>query len=472
MIDLSSMAGRTVAVFGLGRSGLVAAQALHAAGARVRAWDDDPARRAAAQDLGVPLADLAAQDWTNTASLVLAPGIPDRFPAPHPVAAAARGVGVEIVGDIELLARAAPGGRFAGITGTNGKSTTTALLGHILAQAGQAPQVGGNLGPPVSAFDPAPADDLYVLEMSSYQLERTPSMTFRVAVLLNITPDHLDRHGGLGGYIAAKRTIFRGQRPDDTAIVGVDDAICAGLWRELAANGPARVVPVSGRQRAAGGVYAEDGRLIDDLDGEAVPVLDLAACPALPGAHNAQNAAAAYAAARALDVPRTAVVAGLRSFPGLAHRQEPVADIGGVRFVNDSKATNAEAAATALAAYGTIYWIAGGRAKAGGLAGTEDYWPRVRRAFLIGEAAESFAETLRAAGVAASVCSDLGRAVDAAWTAARQEAAPDPVVLLAPACASFDQFPDFEARGEAFRAAVQALPAASGDDRAAAGGAP
>ena len=472
MIDLSSMAGRIVALLGLGRSGLAAARALHAAGADLRAWDDDPARRAVAEAEGLPLADLAAHDWTGTASLVLAPGIPDRFPAPHPVAAAARAAGVEIVGDIELLARAAPEGRFAGLTGTNGKSTTTALLGHILAQAGQAPQVGGNLGPPVSAFEPAPRDGLYVLEMSSYQLERTPSMIFEVAVLLNITPDHLDRHGGLDGYIAAKRRIFQGQRVGDTAIVGVDDAICAGLYHELAANAPTRVVPISAQGPAPGGVYAEDGRLIDDLDGNAAAVLDLSDCAALPGAHNAQNAAAAYAAARALGVPGATVATALRSFPGLAHRQELVAEIDGIRFVNDSKATNAQAAATALAAYPTVYWIAGGRAKDGGLAGTEPYWARVGRAFLIGEAAAPFAESLNAAGVPACVCGTLTSAVRAAWDAATAEARPGAVVLLAPACASFDQFSDFEARGEAFRTAVQALPGAPGDGRAAAGGAP
>ena len=461
MIDLSSMAGQTFAVFGLGRSGLAAAKALHAAGVWVRAWDDDPARRAAAEAEGVPLADLYATNWTDTAGLVLAPGIPHTHPAPHPVAAAARAAGVAILGDIELLARAAPEARNVGITGTNGKSTTTALLGHILdtawaGEAGRAVRVGGNLGPPVAAFDPIGADGVHVLEMSSYQLERVPSLRFAVAVLLNITPDHLDRHGGLDGYIAAKRRIFEGQGPADAAIVGVDDTISAGIYHELAAAGPARTIPVSAHERVPGGVYAVEGTLIDDLDGDAQAVLDLNGVATLPGTHNAQNAAAAYAAARQLGVSRAAAVAGLRGFPGLAHRQEPVAARDGVRFVNDSKATNAEAAATALAAYPTIYWIAGGRAKAGGLHGTEAYWARVRHAFLIGEAADSFAATLKS-HVPAQVCGDLDTAVRAAWRQARADAVPGAVVLLSPACASFDQFPDFEARGAAFRAAVAAL---------------
>lgn len=457
MIPLPFMAGFPVAVLGLGRSGLAAARALQRSEAEVWAWDDSEDRRAAAAAEDVPLVDLYNVDWREPVSLVLSPGIPHRHPAPHPVAAKALEAGCEIISDIELLGRAVPDASYIGITGTNGKSTTTALIGHILNLSGRDAQVGGNLGPPVMAFTPVEAGQPYVLEMSSYALERTFSITFDLAVLLNISPDHLDRHGGLDGYVAAKKLIFRRQTEPRSAIVGVDDEISREIHDHLRTGGAQVVVPISGRQAVPGGVYVRDGVLIDDLDNQAVPALDLREVPTLPGQHNWQNAAAAYAACRRFGVDAPVIAACLRSFPGLPHRQERVARIDGVTFVNDSKATNADAAARALVSYADIYWIAGGRAKDGGLTGTEPYLDRVRHAFLIGEASEDFAAFLDGK-TPTTVSGDLGTAVRQAAEQAKADGISDAVVLLSPACASFDQFADFEARGEAFRQAVAELP--------------
>ncbi|HZB93210.1 MAG TPA: UDP-N-acetylmuramoyl-L-alanine--D-glutamate ligase, partial [Stellaceae bacterium] len=395
----------------------------------------------------------------GAAALVLSPGIPHRFPAPHPVAAEARAAGAEIIGDIELLARARPEATYVAVTGTNGKSTTTALIGHILKAAGRTVETGGNLGTPALALAPLGPGGIYVLELSSYQLELTESLASRVAVLLNITPDHLDRHDGMEGYIAAKRRVFGVRRPAENAVIGIDDAPSRAIAEALAAAGVPRIIPISAETRAPGGVFVEGGRLIDDLDRAARPVLDLASLARLPGRHNWQNAAAAYAAARCLGLEASAIAAALRSFPGLAHRQELVATIDGVRYVNDSKATNADAAAKALACYDDIYWIAGGIAKEGGIAALAPLFPRIRRAFLIGRAAAEFAETL-AGRAPFERSADLATALAAARSAALAAPRPGAVVLLSPACASFDQFADFEERGEVFRRLVAALPGA------------
>jgi len=457
MIAVSNFRQQPVAVLGLARSGLAAALALKQGGAKVMAWDDAESRRDEAARAGVPLADLATADFEQIEALVLSPGIPHSFPKPHPVAARAKAAGVPIIGDIELLALAQKAARFAGITGTNGKSTTTALIGHILAAAGRKVAVGGNLGVAALLLEALGKDGVYVLELSSYQLELTRSLVLDVAVLLNVTPDHLDRHGGMDGYVAAKRRVFRGQGASQTAVIGVDDEICRGLCAELKAAGRQRVVPISAQGRVAGGVYVADGKLIDDLDGRATSVLDLAAAPNLPGRHNGQNAAAAYAAARALGCAPSAIASAIASFPGLAHRQELVATIDGVRYVNDSKATNADAAEKALACYDDIYWIAGGRPKSDGIAPLAPLFPRVRRAFLIGEAAEDFARTL-GAQVPHEIAGTLDQAVEAARHAALADRRKGAVVLLSPSCASFDQFRDFEERGDRFRALVEALP--------------
>jgi UDP-N-acetylmuramoylalanine--D-glutamate ligase len=459
VIDLSPLsADRPYAVLGLGRSGRAASAALLAAGIRVWAWDDDEATRKVARNEAIPLVNLASRDLAPVAGLVLSPGIPHTYPTPHPVVRRARKAGLPIIGDGELFARALPEAVCIGITGTNGKSTTTALIGHILKEAGWPCAVGGNLGTPVLALDMLSPDGLYVLEMSSYQLELTPSLVFVVAILLNVSPDHLDRHGGRDGYIAAKGQIFRGEKKGRTAIVGVDDDVCARIAEELASGGAARVVPISGRSAVSGGVYIRAGTLYDALDpGAPQVVLDLAEAPALPGEHNAQDAAAAYAAARSLGLDAATICTAIRTFPGLPHRQERIAEIEGVTYVNDSKATNGDAAARALACYDGVYWIAGGRPKEGGLEAVRPYLSRIRHAFLIGEAAEGFASWLGDA-VAVTRCGTLERAVAAAAAAAAAERCTvRPVVLLSPACASFDQFTGFEERGNAFRALVEAL---------------
>jgi UDP-N-acetylmuramoylalanine--D-glutamate ligase len=446
--------GRKVAVLGLGRSGQAAAAALAAGGADLLAWDDsEKTRTTVGGDL--PLCDPAQIDWREVAALMLSPGIPHSFPAPHPAVDAARRAGVAIIGDIELLGRAQKAARFIGITGTNGKSTTTALIGHILRQTGKTAEIGGNLGPPALGLAPLDKGGTYVLELSSFQLELVTSLAFDIAVLLNITPDHLDRHGGMDGYVAAKRRIFARQQKAQTAVIGFDDDLSRVLADALA-GGP-RLVPISAERRVHGGVYVEDGWLIDDMAGAAQRVLDLRRAARLPGKHNWQNAAAAFAATRTLGIDTSTVIAGILSFAGLAHRQELVATIDGVAYVNDSKATNADATAKALACYDAIYWIAGGIAKEGGIASLAPFFPRIRHAFLIGKATEEFAATLDGRAKL-SRCGELGRAVSAAREAALAARQPGAVMLLSPACASFDQFANFEERGDTFRRLVEALP--------------
>ena len=456
MIELLPFAGIPVAVMGLGKSGVASAKALIASGAEVWAWDDSQERRAEAEAERIPIVDLYAQDLAAARTIVWSPGIPHRYPKPHPIAERARRAGLEIVSDVELLARSERASSYIGVTGTNGKSTTTALVGHILGRAGRKVAAGGNLGTPALALEPLGKDGTYVLEMSSYQLELTPSLAFDVGVLTNISPDHLERHGGLAGYIEAKKRIFQHQGAAATAVVGVDDPPSRAICEELAAKGEQRVVPVSAETSVERGVYVRDGKLVDDSEGKCDEVADLAAIPALPGRHNWHNAAAAYAATRAMGVPPVGIAKSFGSFPGLAHRQELVAVIDGVRFVNDSKATNADAAAKALVCYERIYWLAGGRAKAGGIEPLAPYFGRIAHAYLIGEAADGFAKTL-----AGKVPTTLARTLDAALAAASRdarEAGKGAVVLLSPACASWDQFSSFEARGDAFKALVARLP--------------
>ncbi len=455
MIDLSFLPRRPVAVVGLGQSGRAAVRALTAAGVPVWAWDDSEHVRAGAADM--PLLDPEGWNLGEVSALVLSPGIPLHFPSPHPLVTGAIAAGCEIIGDVELFCRAMPAAAIIGVTGTNGKSTTTALIGHILMTAGLPCQVGGNIGTPVLELEPLGPDGVYVVELSSFQLDLTPSLTCAVGVLLNISPDHLGRHGSFDGYVQAKRRIFHKLQGWRTAVVGVDDAMSKSIADDLRAipDGP-RVVPVSGRTNVDDGVFAQAGVLFDGLGDAPVPLLDLETAAALPGEHNAQNAAAAYAAVTPVEVSREAAVAAIASFPGLAHRQERIGVVSGVTFINDSKATNADAAARALACYRAIYWIAGGRAKDSGLEPVLPYLDRVCGVFLIGEATARFAAALR--GLApVRCCETLDRAVAEAFSAARAGTDSRPVVLLSPACASFDQFADFTARGEAFRALVAAL---------------
>jgi UDP-N-acetylmuramoylalanine--D-glutamate ligase len=468
VIPVRGFEGKTVAVFGLARTGLAAARALTAGGANVALWDESEKGRAAADAEGLPLVDLSKAEWRGFSALVLSPGVPLTHPKPHWVVEKAKAAGVEIIGDIELLARtiaqAPPHKRpkIAIITGTNGKSTTTALLGHLLTAAGRDARIGGNIGVGVLGLDDMHGGAVYVIEAASYQLDLTSSLKPEVAVLLNISPDHLDRHGGMDGYIAAKKRVFHNQGEGDTAIIGVDDPWSQQICTEITSAGNATVWPVSSGRAMGRGVYALQGVLYDATTSRVVEVADLLRAQGLPGKHNWQNAAAAYAAARGLGVSMDDAAGGLVSFPGLAHRMETIAQVGQVKFVNDSKATNADAARQAMSTYPKFYWIAGGRPKAGGIDGLEDLFPRISKAYLIGEAANEFAGRL-GPETPISLNGNIEAAVAAAYKDARASSE-EAVVLFSPACASFDQFPDFEARGEAFRDAVNEIARARGKE--------
>lgn len=458
MIAAHAFRGKKTAVFGLARTGISAARALLQGGAEVVAWDDAQAKRkdaSAVLGTGVQLADLAMMDWTKIAALVLSPGVPLHFPAPHPVVRAARDAGCEVIGDVELFFRARranfPETKLVLVTGTNGKSTTTALIGHLVREAGLAVQVGGNIGTAALDLEQLGPGGVYVLEMSSYQLDLTGPTGADVVVWLNITPDHIDRHGSLSGYVAAKRRIFDGLAQNGTAVAGIDDVHGVNVCDALRACG-VRVNPIAVEHAPVKpGVYVQDGILYDALSGEPQQVTDLRRLTRLPGAHNWQNAAAAYAAALALGISRAQIVRGLESFAGLAHRMEEVGRMKGVRFINDSKATNADATARALACYEGVYVILGGVPKEGGIDSLVQLFPRIRKAYLIGQAADAFAITLEGRAPYQK-CGDLANAVSASARDAAQE--DEAVVLLSPACASFDQFENFEARGEMFRKLV------------------
>jgi UDP-N-acetylmuramoylalanine--D-glutamate ligase len=446
-------AGARFAVLGLGENGLPAAEALRAMGAEVIAWDDDPAKRQAAEARNLTV--LAPSGAAALDALVLSPGIPHRLPAPHPEAAAVAACGIPIVTDAELLYRAVrasgSAARFIGVTGTNGKSTTTALTAHILETAAIPHAAGANLGPAALSLPLLPDHGVYVLEMSSYMLERTETLRFDAAAMLNLTPDHLDRHGDMTGYAAAKRNIFARQGEGDTAVIGIDDAPSRAMAEALSAQ-PARLVRVSGEGRAD--IWTESGLLRDHRD----VLADLAAARALPGTHNAQNAAAAAALALALGIGRAHIAEGIRTYPGLPHRQAEIAHIRGVRFIDDSKATNADAAARALACYDRLIWIAGGIGKAGGIESLGACFPRIAHAVLIGRDAPAFAATLAAHGIPFEIVGTLDRAVPAALAAAREAGVG--TVLLSPAAASFDQFANYGERGRKFAeyAAALAIP--------------
>ena len=460
MIPITTFAGKKIAVFGLGGSGLASASALLAGGANVVAFDDDAASVAKAGAGGIPTADLREADWSKIAALVLAPGVPLTHPVPHWIVQLARKAKVGVIGDVELFCRErrrdAPNAPFVAITGTNGKSTTTALIAHLTASAGMDTQLGGNIGTPILSLAPPQPGRVHVIECSSYQIDLAPSLDPSVGILINLSEDHLDRHGTMENYAAVKERLVRGVPDDGTAIVGVDDQWCEKIAARLAQMGK-RVVQISVDRKLKDGLYVDTGLILRAREGKSSPIAELGGIGSLRGLHNAQNAACATAAALALGLEPAAIQAGLRSFPGLVHRMEEVGRRGAVLFVNDSKATNADSAAQALACFHDIFWIAGGRPKTGGIEGLRSFFPRIRKAYLIGEAADQFSATLTDA-VPHEITRTLEKALAAAARDAATSSAHEPVVLLSPACASFDQYRNFEVRGDAFRALVHALP--------------
>lgn len=452
MSDLSvqpvtCFAGQKVAVLGLGRSGHSAALALQLGGAEVLAWDDGKGHHQA----DYPIVDLNQQDLSDVAALVISPGIPTLHPKPNPVAAKARAAGTPIIADVELLVRENPQARFIGITGTNGKSTCTALTAHVIKQAGVPMAMGGNIGIPALALPKLPEGGVYVLELSSYQLELMQTPGIDAGLLLNITPDHLDRHGGMEGYTLAKRRLVEALlKPQGQAIIALDDAVTRHMAQSLG-----QVAPISGYSWLEAGLSYANQALY--LNGE--QVLDLSDAVTLPGAHNGQNAAGTWALCKALGLSDADIAPHFKTFPGLEHRQERVSDQGGLVFINDSKATNAEAALPALQAFENIYWIAGGQAKEGGIEMLLPHLDKVRHVFLIGECAAEFQAQLSGT-VASTVLQTLDQATQAAATMAKAEGAKptEPAtILLSPASASFDQFRSFEVRGQAFKDAVDNL---------------
>jgi UDP-N-acetylmuramoylalanine--D-glutamate ligase len=460
MTPVTSFAGKTVAVFGLGGSGLASCHALKEGGAEVIAGDDNADNIARAAQAGFITADLRSVSWNNFAALILTPGAPLTHPAPHWSVLLAREAGVEVIGDIELFCRErrrhSPDAPFVAITGTNGKSTTTALIAHLMKVAGYDSQMGGNIGTAILSLQPPRKGRVHVIEMSSYQIDLTPSLDPTVGILINVSEDHIDRHGTLDNYAAVKERLVAGVQKQGTAIVGVDDIWCRNIADRLDRSGK-RVVRISVRNPLADGVYVEHETIVQAAGGARSEIARIGGIGSLRGLHNAQNAACASATALALGVSRDVLQSGLRSFPGLAHRMEQVGKLGNVLFVNDSKGTNADAAAHALSSFADIFWIAGGKPKAGGITGLADYFPRIRKAYLIGEAAQEFAGTL-----GDRVPHEISRTLDVAVASAVRDAEAsglhDPVVLLSPACASFDQYRNFEIRGAKFRDLVNALP--------------
>jgi len=456
MIPARSLNGRNVALFGLGGSGTATARALMEGGANVLAWDDNPESIAAADSLDIPTGDLRQADWSGFSSFVLSPGVPLTHPKPHWTVELARAADVEVIGDVELFSRErraeAPDAPFIAITGTNGKSTTTALAAHIIKASGRDAQMGGNIGRAVMTLDPPQTARNYVVECSSYQIDLAPSINPSAGILLNLTPDHLDRHGTMQHYASIKERLVAGSQ---TAIIGVDDIYCAQIADRLEKAGK-EVIRISKRLPLTDGYFADGADLMEAKEGRYSRIAFLEGIGSLRGQHNAQNALAAVAACLQVGLDLGEIQSGLESFPGLAHRMEQVGRRDHVLFINDSKATNADASAPALSSFSRIYWIAGGLAKEGGIEPLRPFFPRIAKAYLIGEAAPAFSATLGEA-VAYEISGTMEAAVEHAANDAALDASGEAVVLLSPACASFDQFRNFEVRGEAFRQAVYAL---------------
>lgn len=456
MINATAYRDKRVAVFGLARSGLATARSLAAGGAQVLAWDDNAAalKEAVATTPGIHIENLYDIDFSGPAgvdALVVSPGVPLHAPVPHPLVRKAQRAGVGIIGDLQVFQSARdqlPSHAVVAITGTNGKSTTTALLSHILRETGVPAAEGGNIGTPVLGLEPLPTGGIYVFEMSSYQIDLCHDFAAEIAILLNITPDHLDRHGDMEGYVAAKKRLFDMQGDDGIAIIGVDDAPS----RMIAATANGRVVPISAEGPVDNGIFWQGGKLYDALDGAGKIAVDLSDISSLQGGHNGQNAAAAYAAARLMGRSVEQIASAMGTFTGLPHRMQLVDHLRGAAFINDSKATNTVAAAKALEACHDIHWIAGGIFKEDTMEALAPGLSHVKQAYLIGDSAERFAAYLEGK-CAAKISGTLQGAVRDAY----DHVQPGETVLLSPACASFDQFKSFEHRGSVFVDVVRDL---------------
>jgi UDP-N-acetylmuramoylalanine--D-glutamate ligase len=457
MSSTSPYSGETIALFGLGNSGRATARALLNWGAEVIVWDDAEASRAQAKDEGLTVSELTPALFQRVSSLVLSPGVPLTHPEPHWVVVAANDAGVPIIGDIEVFCKirehVAPESIFIAVTGTNGKSTTTSLIAHILAVDGQDVVVGGNLGPPILSL-PLPSENrIHVIECSSFQIDLTPSLSPTIGILTNLSPDHLDRHGTMENYASSKERLIEGS---DLAIVGISDHYSAAIARRRAGLG-LPLLPISDDPTLKQGLLYKGTGIFSACDGELVALADVSGLLSLRGTHNTQNAAAAIAAVAALGVTQKSILAGLKSFPGLPHRLEAVGYLGNTLVVNDSKATNAEAAEKALEAYsGKIYWILGGRAKSGGIVSLSPYFPRIEKAYVIGEAAQEFMTTLKG-HVRVEEAVTLEHAIQSAAHDVLSVTSDEAVILFSPACASFDQFRNFEHRGDEFRRIIKSV---------------
>ncbi|EJF75702.1 UDP-N-acetylmuramoyl-L-alanine--D-glutamate ligase [Bartonella alsatica] len=463
MISVACYKDQKVALFGLGRSGLAAAQALISGGAEVVAWDDNLSSVEEAVRQNIPTRDLQHEDWTEFVALILAPGVPLTYPKPHWVVEKARQKDIEIIGDIELFVRARnhflqhyglcdrdiP---FIAITGTNGKSTTTALLAHLLEQMGYDVQMGGNIGTAILMLKPFVKKRIYVIECSSFQIDLTPSLQPTIGLLINLTPDHIDRHGSFAHYVQAKRHLVARALH---SFISVDDAACQDLYQQLVHEGR-HVVAISKENFIENGFYAEGTKLFSTRNRQRHMLADLASMSALRGSHNTQNALMALATLQTLKITDPHIEKHLASYPGLAHRMQQVRKMGSVFFVNDSKATNADASAPALSTFHDIFWIVGGQAKKGGIDSLRRFFHKIHKAYLIGSTVEEFAGVI-GSSFPFSMNFTLENAVREAAADAMRCQAKEVVVLFSPACASYDQFKNYEERGEAFVSFVMQL---------------
>jgi UDP-N-acetylmuramoylalanine--D-glutamate ligase len=458
MIAVHTFKNKHVALFGLGGSGVATALALIAGGAIVHAWDDNEAGRKKAEEQGIQIDDLNKADWGQFSALILAPGVPLTHPEPHWVVKKAKKAKVEIIGDLELFAReraaTKPNSPFIAITGTNGKSTTTALIAHLLKVAGKDVQMGGNIGVPVLQLEPPAEDKIHLLEISTFQIDLAPSLKPSVGILLNLTPDHIDRHGDFANYASIKERLVKAS---DMAVIGHDDEHCRMIaMRRQEKNLP--MVAISAQTRLEQGIFAADSAVLLARGDRVLKIADIGGIGSLRGKHNAQNVAAAIAAVSLQGVDAATIQAGLNSFPGLEHRMEEIGHLGRTLFINDSKATNADSTDKALSAFQSgIFWIVGGKAKEGGIDSLLPYFSHVEKAYLIGDAMEEFAKTLNGK-IPFERSQTLEMAVEHAAIDAVGSDASQPVVLLSPACASYDQFANFEMRGKRFRELCQGLP--------------